>query len=205
MANEYTAKAEAIAKDDTHGYDQLKRWGPDFDCSSLVCFVVESVGIPVRQKGATYTGNMKAAFLKCGFEIIDTNAPNASDLPVQPPSGSGDTIHIVTKGETLGAISKRYGVTVDAIVKANPFIKNPNKIYIGDKLKIPGKAAPTTYSGRVKTNGDVLNIRAGKGTNYRKLGQLQNGSSVLLASIEGEWFKLADREGYVCARYIVIG
>lgn len=205
LANEYTAKAEAIAKDDTHGYDQINRQGPDFDCSSLVCYVVEAVGIPVRQKGASYTGNMKAAFLKCGFEIIDTNAPNESELPVAPPSASDDTIHIVKKGETLGAISRAYGVTVADIVKANPFIRDPNKIYIGDRLKVPKKSAPRIYSGKVKTNGGVLNIRAGKGTNYKKLGTLPNGSAVRLSSADGEWLKLADRDGYVCARYIVIG
>jgi hypothetical protein len=28
--------AVAIANDDSHGYDQTNRWGPDYDCSSLV-------------------------------------------------------------------------------------------------------------------------------------------------------------------------
>ena len=30
------AWAEAIAADEAHGYDQSARWGPDYDCSSLV-------------------------------------------------------------------------------------------------------------------------------------------------------------------------
>ena len=30
------AWARAIAYDDAHGYDQGSRWGPDYDCSSLV-------------------------------------------------------------------------------------------------------------------------------------------------------------------------
>lgn len=200
LADEYTKKAEAIAADPSHGYDQLKRWGPDFDCSSLVCFVVESVGIPVRSAGkSTYTGNMKAGFTKCGFVIVDTNAPVE---PVKPPSASGDKIHIVKKGETLSAISKRYGVSIDELMNANKFIKNPNKIYIGDKLTIPTKTEQV-YHGKVKTNGDVLNIRAGKGTNYRVIGTLKNGTAVNLKTVTGEWFKLADRDGYVYSRYIV--
>ena len=28
--------ALAIANDNTHGYDQQYRWGPDYDCSSLI-------------------------------------------------------------------------------------------------------------------------------------------------------------------------
>lgn len=200
LADEYTKKAEEIAADPSHGYDQLKRWGPDFDCSSLVCYVVESVGIPVRSAGkSTYTGNMKVGFTKCGFVIVDTNAPVE---PVKPPSTSDNKIHVVTKGETLSAISKRYGVSIDELMNANKFIRNPNKIYIGDKLTIPTKTEQV-YHGEVKTNGGVLNIRAGKGTNYKIIGTLPNGSGVTLSNVSGEWFKLADRDGYVCGRYIV--
>lgn len=200
LADEYTKKAEEIAADPSHGYDQLKRWGPDFDCSSLVCYVVESVGIPVRSAGkSTYTGNMKAGFTKCGFVIVDTNAPVE---PVKPPSTSDDRIHIVKKGETLSAIAKLRGVSIDELMNANKFIRDPNKIYIGDKLTIPTKTEQV-YHGKVKTNGDVLNIRAGKGTNYRVIGTLKNGTAVNLKTVTGEWFKLADRDGYVYSRYIV--
>lgn len=200
LADEYTKKAEEIAADPSHGYDQLKRWGPDFDCSSLVCYVVENVGIPVRSAGkSTYTGNMKAGFTKCGFVIVDTNAPVE---PVKPPSTSDDRIHIVKKGETLSAIAKLRGVSIDELMNANKFIRDPNKIYIGDKLTIPTKTEQV-YHGKVKTNGDVLNIRAGKGTNYRVIGTLKNGTAVNLKTVTGEWFKLADRDGYVYSRYIV--
>lgn len=60
-----------IANDNSHGYDQINRWGnPDFDCSSLVISSFENAGLKVREAGATYTGNMKNAFAKCGFEVI---------------------------------------------------------------------------------------------------------------------------------------
>lgn len=67
----YTREAEAIAADNSHGYSQANRLGmPDYDCSSLVCSVVQNAGIPVRDKGASYTGNMKTAFLACGFRDV---------------------------------------------------------------------------------------------------------------------------------------
>lgn len=47
-------------------------------------------------------------------------------------------IHTVKKGETLSAIAKRYGVTVDSIVKANK-IKDKNVIRTGSVFVIPAK------------------------------------------------------------------
>lgn len=58
------------ANDDSHGYDQIGRWGDDYDCSSLVISAYEQAGVPVKEAGATYTGNMLSTFKKCGFEAI---------------------------------------------------------------------------------------------------------------------------------------
>jgi hypothetical protein len=60
--------AVGIAADNTHGYDQIHRWGPDYDCSSLVISSYRAAGLEL--KGATYTGNMRAAFIKNGFKSI---------------------------------------------------------------------------------------------------------------------------------------
>lgn len=48
---------EKIAADQSHGYSQQNRWGPDYDCSSLVITALRQAGIPTT---ATYTGNMYA-------------------------------------------------------------------------------------------------------------------------------------------------
>lgn len=44
-------------------------------------------------------------------------------------------VHTVKSGETLSKISKKYGVTVTHLAKLNS-IKNVNKIYVGQELKI---------------------------------------------------------------------
>ena len=49
------------------------------------------------------------------------------------------TIYVVTKGDTLWSLAKKYNTTVDAIVKMNS-VENPDSIEIGDKLIIPGRA-----------------------------------------------------------------
>lgn len=75
--------AIGIAKDDSHGYDQRLRWGDkDYDCSALVIDSWEEAGVPVRTKGATYTGNMRKVFLANGFEEVITrvNVANGNGL-----------------------------------------------------------------------------------------------------------------------------
>jgi len=62
--------AVGIASDSSHGYDQTYRWGPDYDCSSLVITAYEQAGAGVKTAGATYTGNMKKAFLSKGFKDV---------------------------------------------------------------------------------------------------------------------------------------
>ncbi len=56
-----------LANDDSHGYSQANRWGPDYDCSSAIITAWRNAGVPVN---ATYTGNMREAFLKAGFKDV---------------------------------------------------------------------------------------------------------------------------------------
>ncbi len=58
---------EAMAADDSHGYDQGSRWGPDYDCSSLVISAWKKAGVPLT---CTYTGNMRADMLSHGFRDV---------------------------------------------------------------------------------------------------------------------------------------
>ena len=74
--------AVGIANDNNHGYDQINRWGKDYDCSSLVISAYQNAGVPVKTKGATYTGNMLNPFKQCGFKDITSkvNRSNGSGL-----------------------------------------------------------------------------------------------------------------------------
>ena len=44
---------EQIAADDRHGYSQVHRNGPDYDCSSLVGTALAQAGFPVSQYSTT--------------------------------------------------------------------------------------------------------------------------------------------------------
>ena len=58
-----------IADDNSHGYDQSSRWGPDYDCSSLVISAYKQAGVPLT---CTYTGNMRSDMLNYGFAPVPT-------------------------------------------------------------------------------------------------------------------------------------
>lgn len=57
-------------------------------------------------------------------------------------NNTGQTSHIVKKGESLSSISKKYGVTIAELKSANG-MKNDN-LRAGQKIKIPSKKASTS-------------------------------------------------------------
>lgn len=57
--------AISIANDNSHGYSQANRNGPDYDCSSFVSTAFKNGGFSVS--GSLNTSSMKSAFEKVGF------------------------------------------------------------------------------------------------------------------------------------------
>jgi LysM repeat protein len=89
--------------------------------------------------------------------VIPTGSSPAR--PVTPSSG----VHVVQRGENLFRIALRYGVTYQALAAANG-VANPNRVYVGQRLVIPGHGstppalAPSVPSGQtyVVRRGDTL-------------------------------------------------
>lgn len=72
--------AIAIANDNSHGYDQGNRWGPDYDCSSLVYESFRVGGgfnLPVHS-GSTRT--MVKDFTKIGFKWMTNLGSSQANL-----------------------------------------------------------------------------------------------------------------------------
>jgi|GEM_PF-3955221 len=72
-------------------------------------------------------------------------AKSAPPPAAKPPAASGGT-YTVKSGDTLGAIADRNGTTVSEIMKANPSIKNPNQISVGQQIKLPSKQSGGGFS-----------------------------------------------------------
>lgn len=98
-----------VASSPVHGYDQRIRWGPDYDCSSFVISAWEAAGVPVKQAGATYTGNMRAAFLRCGFQEVGTAVLRRGDVLLNEQH---HTALYIGDGKIVQAsINERGGIT----------------------------------------------------------------------------------------------
>jgi murein DD-endopeptidase MepM/ murein hydrolase activator NlpD len=109
-------------------------------------------------------GTTVQAFMKANPQIRDAdliftgdtlNVPTARDQA----SSTTDT-HRIERGDTLSELAQRYNTTVSDFLKANPQIRDPDRIYAGDTLKVPqggsssggaggtGGAGPTAPAGQ---------------------------------------------------------
>lgn len=80
----------------------------------------------------------------------------ATPPPVTPPPPGGGVYYAV-KGDTLRKIAAKFNTTVDAILRVNPQIKNPNIIYVGQAITIPGQSAT-----HIVQRGETLRIIASR-------------------------------------------
>ena len=87
-----TQLAVQIANDPSHGYNQHARYGPDYDCSSLVSYCLQQAGFNIDPHG-TYTGNIGDKLSTLGF----TNVANLVNLQTGQGLEYGDIVLTVRK------------------------------------------------------------------------------------------------------------
>jgi LysM repeat protein len=105
-----------------------------------------------------------------GQRLTISSAGSGNPPPTQPPPAGGQ-VYYAQRGDTLRKIAARFDTTVAAILKANPQISNPNIIYVGQAITVPGQAATYTVQ-----RGDTLRIIANKyGTTVEALLALNPG------------------------------
>ncbi|WP_179022746.1 LysM peptidoglycan-binding domain-containing protein [Streptomyces sp. IMTB 2501] len=69
--------------------------------------------------------------------------PKPEPEPSKPPSGS--STYIVQKGDTLGAIAHRHGISLAQLLAWNPKHQaDPNLVVVGQVVSVKGPAAPTS-------------------------------------------------------------
>ena len=68
-----------------------------------------------------------------GIQSVRTTQPP----PPPPHNSTGSVNYTVKHGETLGELSTRYGVSEKQILAANPQLRAPNDLSVGQEISIP--------------------------------------------------------------------
>lgn len=117
-----------------------------------------------KQYGITnYTGTAAQNLallskLKSGVQPAKVNTDNSK---LTTSSKVPAKTYTVKRGDTLSGVAKKYGTTIARLKSLNG-IKNANKIYVGQKLKITGSAAVGSTKYVTVRSGDTVSELAAK-------------------------------------------
>jgi LysM repeat protein len=125
--------------------------------ATIVCNKYERPGVPhldnrIAYANAIFSGSSPT---KPGSGGTGGTAPSQPSAPKPPSSGSGGN-YTVHSGDTLSSIAAKHGVSLSALEAANPQIKNPNLIYAGQTIHLPGGASASNGGG-----GSNYTVRSG--------------------------------------------
>jgi LysM repeat protein len=69
----------------------------------------------------------------------DPSRSPAATAPASPTAVPAPTpqVYVIKTGDTLLKVAKKFGLTLDELLAANPKIKDPNKIGLGQEIIIP--------------------------------------------------------------------
>ncbi len=87
------------------------------------------------------------------------SVPTTTSITLEPVrSITGDEVaHIVVYGDTLSEIALQYGTTYQTLAEVNQ-ISNPDRIYVGQTLIIPGRVTKTTVETTEETTRPLENF-----------------------------------------------
>jgi LysM repeat protein len=70
----------------------------------------------------------------------DNGEPTATQMTGQVGNQITTVVYTVKRGDTLGAIARTYNTTVATLLRLNPQIRNPNRLYVGQRIRVPAPA-----------------------------------------------------------------
>ena len=74
--------------------------------------------------------------------VVGLPAPLAAQVIPPPPPACSGFIYTVQPGDTMFLVAQRFGVSLDALIAANPQIPNPALIFPGQQICVPSPVPP---------------------------------------------------------------
>ncbi len=97
----------------------------------------------MKQTGGGYLGSLGLIALCLALALATAHTQTGAATPAPSPEGpGGEETYVVKKGDTLWGIARdllRDPFLWPSIWESNPFITDPNRIYPGDTLALPGR------------------------------------------------------------------
>ncbi|GEM_PF-399898 len=90
---------------------------------------------------------------------------------VSGAGGGRSDDYVVKSGDTLSGIADKHGVSLDALIRANPQITNPNVIRPGQTVTLPQGAAAEARSYEVAAGDNLSSIGAQFGVSWQAIAQ----------------------------------
>lgn len=195
--------AVQIAADDRHGYSQVHRNSPDYDCSSFVGTALSKAGFAVSKNSTTR--NLESQLIKCGFKKC--HAPwKRGDIHLAAGhhvTMSTDASHIVhasqsenggidgKTGDQTGreiCIRTYYNLPYSNLVHYRYDGKANSQIETSEPSAEPARSFDQKIAGAYHTN-DRYNLRVGAGMNKQVILTLPSGTGVRnYGYYTGEWY-----------------
>ena len=218
--------ALATAADDSHGYSQANRWGPDYDCSSFVLSAFAAGGFSITT-GSGNTATMKNTFVAAGFTWIDWSSIGSSENlqrgDILLKTGSGAHTEIYLGDGTLVGAHSAYGNTStgDQNGREISVVNYYDNAWQG-VLRYTGTSTTDTsstdtdsacscttdYAGTyvVTTASAALIMRSGHGTSYDVITAIPKGTVVTVSMSDGSWAHVTYNgyEGYCSFAYLTL-
>ena len=94
---------------------------------------------------ASANGITNAAHITVGQVLVipdPSSASRSQSLAASASAIPAGSTYVVSRGDTLFVIARTHGVSAQALASTNG-ISNPSRIYVGQKLTIPGRDAAT--------------------------------------------------------------